>query len=171
MDRRAFIGAAGALMLARRAEAQEHPATQPVRNDVPLLESTPVERAPLIAGTPAVITPNGSTLPWRVVKGVKVGHLIAEPVEHEFTPGLRASCWGYNGSTPGPTLEAVEGDRLRIYVTNRLPEPTSVHWHGLILPNGMDGVSGLNQAPIPVGETYAYEFTARDPGTYMYHPH
>ncbi len=78
---------------------------------------------------------------------------------------------GYNGSTPGPTIEAVEGDRLRLYVTNRLPEATTVHWHGLILPNGMDGVAGLNQQPILPGETFVYEFVVRDPGTYMYHPH
>lgn len=118
-----------------------------------------------------VVTPNGATLPWRVVDGVKVGHLVAEVVDHEFAPGLRAQCWGYNGRAPGPTIEATEGDRLRIYVTNRLAEPTTVHWHGLILPNGMDGVAGLNQAPIPVGETYVYEFTLRQSGTFMYHPH
>jgi FtsP/CotA-like multicopper oxidase with cupredoxin domain len=106
-----------------------------------------------------------------MVDGVKVGHLVAEVVQHEFAPGLRAECWGYNGGTPGPTIEAVEGDRVRLYVSNRLPEPTSVHWHGLILPNGMDGVSGLNQAPIESGETFVYEFTLRYPGTYMYHPH
>jgi hypothetical protein len=102
---------------------------------------------------------------------VKVGHLIAEPVDHEFAPGLRAECWGYNGSTPGPTIEAVEGDRLRLYVSNRLPEATTVHWHGLVLPNGMDGVAGLTQPAIPPGETYVYEFTVKYPGTYMYHPH
>src|SRR5438309_607161 len=72
-----------------------------------------------------VVTPNGVTLPWKVVDGVKVFHLIAEEVEHEFAPGLKAKCWGYNGRTSGPTIEAVEGDRVRIYVTNRLTEPTS----------------------------------------------
>ena len=82
-----------------------------------------------------------------------------------------AECWGYNGSTPGPTIEAIEGDRVRIYVTNRLPEATTVHWHGMIVPNGMDGVAGLNQRPIPVGETYVYEFTLKHAGTFMYHPH
>src|SRR6266852_7708599 len=71
------------------------------------------------------------------------------------------NCWGYNGQTPGPTLEAVEGDRVRILVTNHLSEPTSVHWHGFILPNGMDGVGGLTQPHIPPGETYAYEFTLK----------
>ena len=92
-------------------------------------------------------------------------------MEHEFAPGLSGPCWGYNGRTPGPTIEAVEGDRVRIYVTNRLPEPTTVHWHGLILPNGMDGVGGLNQPYIRPGETFRYEFTVLNPGTFMYHPH
>jgi FtsP/CotA-like multicopper oxidase with cupredoxin domain len=118
-----------------------------------------------------VVTPNGSTLPWRWENGHKTFHLIAEPVVREFAPGLRVNCWGYNGQTPGPTIEAVEGDRVRIYVENRLPEPTSVHWHGVLLPNGMDGVSGLNQRRIEPGETFKYEFQVRQHGTQMYHPH
>ena len=118
-----------------------------------------------------VITPDGATLPWREVKGAKVFHLIAAPVQHTFAPGLTAACWGYNGRTPGPTMEVVEGDRARIYVTNRLPAPTTVHWHGIILPNGMDGVGGLNQRYIRPGETFRYELVFRHPGTFMYHPH
>src|SRR5437763_11146223 len=118
-----------------------------------------------------VVTPNGVTLPYKLVAGLKVFHLIAEEIDHEFAPGLKAKCWGYNGRTPGPTIEVVEGDRVRIYVTNRLPEPTSVHWHGILLPNGMDGVAGLNQKPIPPGQTFKYEFTLRQHGTHMYHPH
>lgn len=118
-----------------------------------------------------VITPNGSTLSWELVDGVKVFHLIAEPCKRQFAPGMIVNCWGYNGQTPGPTIEAVEGDRVRIIVTNRLPEPTTVHWHGLILPNDMDGVSGLNQAPIQPGETFKYEFTLKQNGTFMYHSH
>lgn len=118
-----------------------------------------------------VITPNGRTLPWRMRDGVKEFHLIAEEVEHEFAPGTRIKAWGYNGSTPGPTIEAVEGDLVRIYVTNRLPEPTTVHWHGLILPFGMDGVAGLTQPAIKPGETWVYEFELKQHGTHMYHPH
>lgn len=118
-----------------------------------------------------VVTPNGSTLPYKMKKGVKEFHLIAEPVEREFAPGMTVKCWGYNGQTPGPTIEAAEGDRLRILVTNRLPEHTTIHWHGIFLPNGMDGVGGLNQPHIKPGETYAYEFTLRQHGTFMYHPH
>jgi len=118
-----------------------------------------------------VITPNGEALPFKVVDGVKVFHLIAEEVEHEFAPGLRASCWGYNGRVHGPTVEAVEGDRVRIYVTNRLSAPTSVHWHAIFVPNGMDGVAGLNQRAIRPGETFKYELTLRQHGTFMYHAH
>lgn len=120
---------------------------------------------------PFVVTPNGKTLPWTIENGVKVFHLIAETVEQEFSPGLVVNCWGYNGSSPGPTIEAFEGDRVRILVTNHLPEPTTVHWHGILLPNGMDGVTGLNQAPILPGETFKYEFVLRQHGTYMYHSH
>src|SRR5689334_17152480 len=81
-----------------------------------------------------VVTPNGTTLPWVMKDGVKEYHLIAEPVEREFAPGMKVKCWGYNGQTPGPTIEAVEGDRVRILVTNKLPEHTTVHWHGVLLP-------------------------------------
>ncbi len=118
-----------------------------------------------------VFTPNGVTLPFKLIDGVKIFHLIAEELEHEFAPGLRAHCWGYNGRTPGPTIEAIEGDRVRIYVTNRLPAPTTVHWHGIRVPNGMDGVNGMTQRPIKPGETFRYEFTLPDAGTFMYHPH
>lgn len=118
-----------------------------------------------------VHTLNGWTLPYRLKNGVKEFHLVAEEIDHEFAPGTKAKCWGYNGSTPGPTIEVVEGDRVRILVTNRLGEGTSVHWHGIILPSGMDGVSGLSQPPIKPGETYAYEFTLKQHGTHMYHPH
>lgn len=117
------------------------------------------------------LTPGGTTLPYKVVEGVKVYHLIAEEVEHEFAPGLRAKCWGYNGRVHGPTIEAVEGDRVRIYVTNKLKAPTTVHWHGVFLPNGMDGVGGLNQRAINPGETFKYEWTFRQNGTFMYHSH
>jgi manganese oxidase len=116
-------------------------------------------------------TPNGVTLPKKSSRGAQVMHLVAEEVEHEFAPGLVAKCWGYNGRTVGPTIEVTEGDVVRIYVTNKLPEPTSVHWHGLVLPNGMDGVAGLTQRPIMPGETFKYEFRCEIPGTYMYHPH
>ncbi|WP_018989661.1 multicopper oxidase family protein [Aromatoleum toluclasticum] len=118
-----------------------------------------------------VVTLNGWTAPWRMRDGIKEFHLVAEPVERELAPGMTARLWGYNGQSPGPTIEVVEGDRVRIFVTNRLPEHTSIHWHGQRLPNGMDGVGGLTQPQIPPGQTFVYEFVARRPGTFMYHPH
>jgi len=131
---------------------------------------SPIPAPPGQTYTP-VVTPNCSTLPWKMENGVKVFHLTAEPVKREFAPGMVVNCWGYNGSTPGPTIEAVEGDRVRILVTNKLPEHTTIHWHGIFAPNGMDGVGGLTQPLIQPGETYVYEFTLRQNGTFMYHPH
>lgn len=166
MKRRDFLLAAGTMLPAgaiTRALAQSGHA-QHNQGEV-----TPASRA--AQGYRPVHTPNGWTLPHKVVDGVKEFHLVAEEIEHEFAPGSKAKCWGYNGTTPGPTLEAVEGDRVRIYVTNRLPEHTSIHWHGLILPCGMDGVSGVTQPPIQPGETFVYEFTLQQHGTHMYHPH
>ena len=143
-----------------------------IQSTLAAISGTEPTPAPVLGGSYApVVTPNGSALPWVMKDGVKEFHLIAEPVKREFAPGMVVNCWGYNGSTPGPTIEAVEGDRVRILVTNKLPEPTSVHWHGILLPNGMDGVSGLTQKHIEPDETYSYEFTLRQHGTYMYHPH
>ena len=127
-------------------------------------------KAPALPYTP-VITPNGSTLGFTMEKGVKVFRLTVEVIKHEVAPGMIINAWGYNGSTPGPTIEAVEGDRVRILVTNKLPEPTAVHWHGMLLPSGMDGVSGLSQRGIKPGETFAYEFSLKQHGTLMYHSH
>ena len=118
-----------------------------------------------------VTTLNSWTLEPRCRDGFKEYHLVAEPVLRELALGTVAHLWGYNGSSPGPTIEVIEGDRVRIYVTNRLPEHTSIHWHGQRLPNGMDGVVGLNQEGIPPGKTFLYEFEAKRPGTFMYHPH
>ncbi len=118
-----------------------------------------------------VSVPDGSTAPFKIKDGVKIYHLTAQEVMHEFSPGLKAHCWGYNGQVHGPVIEAVEGDRVRIYVTNKLKVPTSVHWHGVILPMGQDGVSGLTQRPIQPGETFKYEWTFTQHGTLMYHSH
>ena len=165
----ASVAALGAVT--RSAHGAEH-----TGNASENAENTQGDRQEYPPGEPGkdytpVITPNGSTLPYKVVDDVKVFHLIAEEVDHEFAPGLRARCWGFNGQVHGPTIETVEGDKLRIYVTNKLPESTSIHWHGVLVPNGMDGVGGLNQKPIEPGETYKYEFQLRQHGTYMYHSH
>ena len=118
-----------------------------------------------------VITPNGSTLPWVIKDGVKEFHLTAEHVRCEVLPDQWFDFWGYNGSMPGPLIEAVEGDRVRIVVHNDLPESTTVHWHGLELPIAMDGVEGLTQDPIPPGGKFVYEFDLHQNGTFFYHSH
>jgi manganese oxidase len=159
------IGAMSGLLGKKPASAQ---VSGPAGQSGPPPKPRPARRR---SGRAPVITPNVTTLPYRMVGGVKEFHLIAEPVRREFVDGLVVNGWGYNGMIPGPTIEAFEGDRVRLLVTNRLPEGTSVHWHGFKLPNGMDGVSGLNQPKIRPGETYAYEFPLKQTGTLMYHPH
>ncbi|MBK9116060.1 MAG: copper oxidase [Betaproteobacteria bacterium] len=169
--RRSFLTASGATLLGAAAVSRAGAASLP---EAPM-QTSPATQPPLAPrnGRPyrPVVTLNGWTLPWRMNDGVKEFHLVAEPVVREFAPGMKANLWGYNGQSPGPTIEVVEGDRVRIFVTNKLPEHTTIHWHGQRLPNGMDGVGGLNQPQIPVGKTFVYEFVARRPGTFMYHPH
>ncbi|MGE3289823.1 MAG: multicopper oxidase family protein [Geminicoccaceae bacterium] len=172
ISRRAFaagVTLATGAVLSRASEAQTRALGEPVRF------SDPTTRDPLpkrqLGGRTGFVTLNGGSLPWRMNRGVKEFHLVAEPVERELAPGSIAHLWGYNGTSTGPTIEAVEGDRVRIFVTNRLPEPTTFHWHGILLPSGMDGVGGLTQTQIQPGETYAYEFALKKSGTFMYHPH
>jgi len=182
-ERRNFLGLGAAALVASAlgAKANEHRSCEQNQEKKRVL--TRVEKPTKVLSPATVITPcegksynpvvtlNGWTLPYEIKEGVKEFHLVAEPVIREFAPGMVVNCWGYNGTSPGPTIEAVEGDRVRLIVTNRLPEHTTIHWHGLILPNGMDGVGGLTQPQINPGETYVYEFTLRQSGTFMYHPH
>ena len=173
-DRRRFLlGAAGAAGAAISAASVSKVAMAALPE--PVIQTQAHTMPPLVPpnGRPyrPVVTLNGWSLPWRMNNGVKEFHLVAEPVVREMAPGFKAHLWGYNGQSPGPTIEVVEGDRVRIFVTNRLPEHTTVHWHGQRLPNGMDGVAGLTQPPIEPGKTFVYEFVARRPGTFMYHPH
>lgn len=169
-NRRNFLSGAGVIAgaaLVSRAAMSAVP-------EAPL-QASPNMAPPLYpkSGRPyrPVVTLNGWTLPFRMKNGWKEFHLVAEPVIREIAPGMKARLWGYNGQSPGPTIEVVEGDKVRLFVTNKLPEHTTIHWHGQRLPNGMDGVGGLNQPQISPGKTYVYEFEARRPGTFMYHPH
>jgi FtsP/CotA-like multicopper oxidase with cupredoxin domain len=171
LSRRNFLtGSAVALVsaaAARRAEATAIP--EAATTTSPAMQ--PPLPPPSGQAYQPVVTLNGWTLPWRMNGEWKEFHLVAEEVEREIAPGMIAKLWGYNGQTPGPTIEAVEGDKVRIFVSNRLPEHTSVHWHGMLVPNGMDGVGGLNQPHIPVGQTFVYEFLLNRSGSFMYHPH
>ena len=107
----------------------------------------------------------------RIENGVKVFDLNTSVVRWQILPTVFVNAYAFNDQVPGPTLRFRQGDRVRINVTNRLPNTTTVHWHGLILPNVMDGPAEVTQAPIKNGELYRYEFTAVQSGTYFYHSH
>jgi manganese oxidase len=171
VSRRSVLGSAAALigagMVSGRAQAAsipEAPTMADAKTQKPLAPKSGRPYQP-------VVTLNGWTLPSRMNGEWKEFHLVAEPVVREVAPGMVAHLWGYNGQSPGPTIEAVEGDKVRIFVTNKLPEHTTIHWHGQLLPNGMDGVGGLTQPHIKPGKTFVYEFQLKKSGTFMYHPH
>jgi FtsP/CotA-like multicopper oxidase with cupredoxin domain len=110
-------------------------------------------------------------LPFKLDGGVKVFELTASVIRWRILTGVAVDAYAYNDQIPGPRIHIREGDRVRIRVRNDLPEATTVHWHGLILENAMDGPSEITQPPIPPGGFFDYEFTARQHGTYFYHPH
>src|ERR1043166_1044074 len=89
----------------------------------------------------------------------------------EIAPGISTDAWTYNGGIPGPLIRLHVGDRLIVHFTNHLPQPTTVHWHGLRLPIEMDGVPDVSQPPVPEGGSFTYDFVVRDAGLYWYHPH
>jgi FtsP/CotA-like multicopper oxidase with cupredoxin domain len=122
-------------------------------------------------GIVPVVTPDVPDMPWRMEGGVKVFDLTVEHVRTEFVPGRVVDAWGFNGSVPGPTIQVNEGDRVRLVVENRLPEPFSMHWHGLEIPVEMDGMPGISQDAIAPGARFTYEFTLRQNGTFFYHSH
>lgn len=116
-------------------------------------------------------TPDGADLPFELDGGVKVFHLVAEPVTRKISPFKCIDAWGYNGSLPGPTIQVQQGDRVRILFENKLPESTSIHWHGLEVPIEQDGIPWISQKPVAPGEKYTYEFTVHQEGTFFYHSH
>jgi len=173
----ALIGA-GVLATHRSADAQEPAAHETMQmpsgmamdhGEMQMSQDAPyrMEGADFL---PAV-TPDVPDLPFEMDNGVKVFHLVAQPVRQRISPDKVANLWGYNGFAPGPTIQAKQGDRIRFMVHNHLPEPTSMHWHGLELPFAMDGSAGLSQDAIPPGGRFIYEFTLQQEGTYFYHSH
>jgi manganese oxidase len=165
---------AGLAVGAQASQAQEDPhahhrpqapqASSPKKGSKPKTE--PVSEATL-----PVETPDVPKLPWKMVDGAREFRLVAEPVRTEFVSGRVVDAWGYNGSVPGPTIEANEGERVRIIFENHLPEMTTVHWHGFEVPMAMDGVPGLGQDPVMPGGRFVYEFTLHQHGTFFYHSH
>jgi FtsP/CotA-like multicopper oxidase with cupredoxin domain len=111
-------------------------------------------------------------LAGHLVEGVREFQLTARPVRWSILPTVPVSAYTFNGTVPGPLLRLKPGERVRIRVTNELPEPTSVHWHGLAIPNDQDGAASITQLPIAPGQSYVYEWTVPNtPGTYWYHSH
>lgn len=172
-NRRSFLTGLATLagaVTANRAAAQQmqhvHPPAAPAKSVV-LPDPEPTG----IAGVVPVVTPDTPRLPFVRDGNVKVFTLRAEPVKTEFLPGRVVDAWGFNGSVPGPTIEANEGDRVRIIMENHLPEVFAPHWHGLEVPAGQDGVPGISQEPIPPHGSHTYEFTLNQNGTFFYHSH
>ena len=120
---------------------------------------------------PGALPTGAVTLSTAPRRGVREFRLIAEAGDVEVAPGQVYRTWLYNGRFPGPELRVREGERLRVRVENRLPEGTSVHWHGVPVPNPMDGVPGLTQDPIASGSSFVYEYEAAPGGSYLYHSH
>ena len=155
----AALLSAGALTKASAAQSAQAPINKSQQRRATTQKYLPVQ------------TPDVSNLPHEMDNGVKVFHLVAEPVKQEIFPGKILNLWGYNGSAPGPTIQVTQGDRVRIIVDNHLPEPTSMHWHGFDIPFAMDGGPGLSQDAILPGGRFVYEFTLQQEGTYFYHSH
>jgi manganese oxidase len=168
LRRSALVGSG--LITAKSAPAQHEHHTQP--------QAPPkIDRPSSPATNVGVVTPDLARLQWTMDNGVKVFHLTAEVVKREFLPAAPwgpakvADVWGYNGSMPGPTIEVSEGDRVRIILHNKLPEETTIHWHGLEIPIEMDGTPYISQPPIKPGGVFSYEFTLHQNGTFFYHSH
>jgi manganese oxidase len=172
-NRRSFLrnilAGATAFASAKVLAAQETPA--PPNAHAP----TPPSRIHVHHGeVPAprlVESPDLPNLPYRLDGAIKEFHLIAEPVKRQIVPFKTMDVWGYNGSCPGPTIQASQGDRVRIIFDNHLPESTTLHWHGLEVPMEMDGLPYIAQKPVPPGGRFVYEFTLYQEGTYFYHSH
>lgn len=181
--RKFLLFVALALSLAACAPAAEAPATQDVET-MPAGTATP---GSMTADNPeaahmmepisapelplATETQGGQPLTFREQNGVKVFELTTRAVQWPILDGTTIAAFTYNGTVPGPMIRVTEGDQVRVVVKNELPEATTVHWHGVEVPNAMDGVPGVTQDPIEPGETFTYEFVAKPAGTFMYHSH
>lgn len=175
-DRRKFLfGGTGlaAGLVATGAGAQEKKDDPHAGHGTPASDRGKLTPGFRKAGDPPVPveTPDTPKLKWEMKNGAKEFHLHAQVMKREFLPDQWFDVWGYNGSMPGPMIEVVEGDKVRVVVHNELPEPTIMHWHGIDVPNAMDGVEGMIQDPIPPGGSFTYEFTLEQNGTFFYHTH
>ena len=175
-SRRSFLKKSGLLgagmltgsgIVSAQHQGHTHPPPQ-----TPAKKETPKKTVAAPSGIVPVETPDVPKLPWTLDNGVKVFQLSAEVIKTQLLPGMREMIgWGYNGSVPGPTIEVNEGDRVRIIFHNKLPESTTIHWHGLEVPPEMDGPPFISQPPVEPGGSFTYEFTLHQNGTFFYHSH
>lgn len=128
----------------------------------PLASPQTLAAAEFVGAYPLDFQPNGR------VHDVEI---VAAPTEHALGDGESVHVWAYNGQVPGPTIRLRLGETLRASFTNGLPQETTIHWHGVRVPNGMDGVPDMTQPPVRPGEAFTYEFTPKDAGTFWFHPH
>ena len=172
---------AGALSACKRAgaapeedEARPAPAPAPAAPPSPRAKADAMDamHEARMKAFPAKTAGKGNQrLEPRIEKGVKVFELTTSKIQWEVEPGRTVEAWAYNGQVPGPQIRVREGDRVRIILENGLDESTSIHFHGLEIPNDQDGVPFITQPPVKPGDRYTYEFTAPNPGSHMYHSH
>jgi FtsP/CotA-like multicopper oxidase with cupredoxin domain len=117
-------------------------------------------------GTGAQLLP-----PTVLADGTKRFDLTARVTDWQIEPGKTVRAWSYNGIVPGPTIKVAPGDHVQVVLTNELPQSTSIHYHGIVVPNAMDGVPDITQPPIKPGETFTYDFVAQGPAVGIYHSH
>jgi len=175
------LAGSGIVSAQHQGHMQPQPPPPPKKEEAPAKKPGPVKRetpAAKVAAAPEsrpnvqVETPDVPKLPFTLDNGVKVFQLSCEVVKRTLLPGMKEMYgWGYNGSLPGPTIEVTEGDRVRIVLQNKLPEATSIHWHGIEVPTDMDGVPFISQPMIEPGASFTYEFTLHQHGTFFYHSH
>ena len=118
-----------------------------------------------------VVTPDVGDLPYEMDGDVKVFRLTAHVFKQQVAPQKTIDMWGFNGSAPGPTIQVTQGDKVRVIFKNKLPESSSIHWHGFEDQIGYDGMPGISQAPVKPGESFTYNFVIKQEGTFFYHSH
>ncbi len=119
----------------------------------------------------SVVTTDVGDLPYEMEGEVKVFRLTAHVFKRQIAPDKTIDVWGFNGSAPGPTIQVTQGDKVRVIFKNELPEGSSIHWHGFEDHIGNDGMPGISQEPVRPGESFTYNFTIKQEGTYFYHSH
>lgn len=162
----------------KQSEEEEPHPSAPIGSMAPMDPAQAHMMAPIDG--PSIQPPSAERgaqlLPFRIEDGVKVFELTTQlthwPIlDPASSSPVTVTAMTYNGMVPGPLIRITEGDQVRVVVHNQLPEPTTIHWHGVEVPNAMDGVPDMTQAPIQPGETFVYEFIARPAGTFIYHSH